>query len=106
MLLEYIGHEVTVARDGRAALEAARRLAPDIALLDIELPKMDGCEVARQFVALHREKRPVLIGVSGYGGTALARRYAAAGIDLLLLKPVDPEELRLVLLTLPRAVGE
>jgi hypothetical protein len=44
--------------------------------------------------------------VSGYGGEEQARRCGAAGIELLLLKPVDPEQLRLVLLTLPRAVGE
>ena len=105
-LLLHFGHEVTVARDGPAALEAARRRAPDVALLDIGLPKMDGCEVARQLVALYPETRPVLIGVSGHDSAELARRCAAAGIDLFLLKPVDPERLRLVLLTLPRVVGE
>ena len=47
LLLRYFGHDVTVARDGPAALELARRRAPDVALLDIGLPKMDGCEVAR-----------------------------------------------------------
>jgi two-component system CheB/CheR fusion protein len=106
MLLQNFGHEVTVARDGPAALEAARRRVPDMALLDIELPKMDGCEVARQLVALYPEKRPVLIGVSSSGDPELVRRCASAGIELLLLKPVDPEQLRLVLLTLRRAVAE
>jgi CheY-like chemotaxis protein len=106
MLLQNFGHEVTVARDGPAALEAARRRVPDVVLLEIDLPQMDGCEVARQLVALNPEKRPVLIGVSSSGDTELARRCAAAGIELLLLKPVDPERLRLVLLTLPRAMGD
>ena len=104
LLLQHFGHEVTATRDGPAALEAARRRVPDVVLLEIELPKMDGCEVARQLVALYPENRPVLIGVSGSGDTELVRRCAAAGIELLLLKPVDPEQLRLVLLTLPRAV--
>jgi CheY-like chemotaxis protein len=106
MLLQNFGHEVTVARDGPAALEAARRRVPDVVLLEIDLPQMDGCEIARQLVALYPEKRPVLIGVSSYRSTELARRCAAAGIELLLLKPVNPEQLRLVLLTLPRAAGE
>jgi CheY-like chemotaxis protein len=98
LLLRYFGHDVTVARDGEAALDAARRRAPDVALLDIGLPKMDGCECARRLVGLCREKRPVLIAVSGYGGEEQAKRCAAAGIELLLLKPVDPEQLRLILL--------
>ena len=105
LLLRYFGHDVTVAHDGPAALELARRWAPDVALLDIGLPKLDGCEVARQLVALCRQKKPALIAVSGYGGEEQARRCAAAGIELLLLKPVDPEQLRFVLLTLPRPVG-
>jgi CheY-like chemotaxis protein len=104
LLLRYFGHDVIVAHDGPAALELARRWAPDVALLDIGLPKMDGYEVARQLVALCRENKPALIAVSGYGGEEQARRCAAAGIELLLLKPVDPEQLRLVLLTLPRAM--
>jgi CheY-like chemotaxis protein len=104
LLLEYFGHDVSVAPDGRAALELARLSPPDVALLDIGLPIMDGCEVARQLVGLCRENKPALIAVSGYGGEEQARRCADAGIELLLLKPVDPEELRLMLLTLPKHV--
>jgi two-component system CheB/CheR fusion protein len=97
MILEYFGHQVAVACDGPAALEAVRVQEPDVALLDIGLPKMDGCEVARQLRKLCHDKKPVMIGVSGYGGAEQEQRCAAAGIEMLLLKPVDPERLRLVL---------
>src|SRR5260370_28473892 len=87
MILEYFGYEVAVACDGPAALEAVRLQEPDVALLDIGLPKMDGCEVARQLRGMCHEKL-VLIGVSGYGGAEQEERCAAAGIEMLLLKPV------------------
>jgi CheY-like chemotaxis protein len=97
LLLRHFGHEVAVARDGRAALQAAPTLKPDAVLLDLFLPDIDGCEVARRLVDLCAKRRPLLIAVSGYGGEGQAERCAAAGIERLLLKPVDPDELRLIL---------
>jgi CheY-like chemotaxis protein len=97
LLLRHFGHEVTVAQDGRAALEAAQTLRPEAVILDVRLPGMDGCEVARRLVDLYPDKRPLLIAVSGFGGEGQAKRCAAAGIERLLLKPVDPDELRLIL---------
>ncbi len=98
LILEYFGHQVAVARHGPAALAALQKIQrPDVVLMDIRMPKMDGCELARQLRDLFQDKAPVLIGISGYGGADQEDRCAAAGIDILLLKPVDPEHLRLLL---------
>jgi two-component system, OmpR family, response regulator len=94
LLLQLFGHDVVVAYDGPTGLEAARLREPDVAILDIGLPRMDGCEVARRLVELCKEKKPFLIAVSGYGGAEQVRRGAEAGIDLHLLKPADPEVIR------------
>jgi CheY-like chemotaxis protein len=97
LILEYFGHQVAMASHGPAALAAVQIQRPDIVLLDIRMPKMDGCELARQLRDLFQDKTPILIGISGYGGADLEKRCATAGIDILLLKPVDPEHLRLLL---------
>lgn len=97
MLLGCFGHEVVIARDGSCALAVALVMRPDTVILDICLPGMDGCEVARRLVDLCRPKCPRLIAVSGYGGRDQAEGCAAAGIERLLLKPVDPSELRIIL---------
>jgi CheY-like chemotaxis protein len=87
-----LGHEVRVAEDGPAALRAAEATSPDVMLLDIGLPGMDGYEVAAR---VHRElapampKAPLLIAVSGRAGEEDRRRSGEAGIDLHLTKPVD-----------------
>jgi CheY-like chemotaxis protein len=95
MLLRLFGYEVTVAPDGPTALEAARTAAPDVALVDLGLPKIDGREVARRLAALDR--KPFLIALTGYGGPDEEKRCAEAGFDLHLLKPADPEHLRAIL---------
>jgi two-component system CheB/CheR fusion protein len=84
-----------VAPDGPAVLSTAQVQGPDVILLDIGLPKMNGYEVARRLRAL--AKRPFLLAVSGYGGDEHRQRCAEAGIDLVLLKPADPEKLRQIL---------
>jgi PAS domain S-box-containing protein len=87
------GHEVGVAHDGPSALEEALRTRPDVVLLDIGLPGMDGYEVAR----LLRERAgladTVLIALSGYGQADDRRRSQDAGFRDHLVKPVDIEEL-------------
>jgi two-component system, chemotaxis family, CheB/CheR fusion protein len=94
------GHEVRVATDGTAALRATEASHPDVMLLDIGLPGMDGYEVAER---VHEElapampKAPLVIAVTGRGGEAHRRRSRAAGIDLHLTKPVDVEQLSRVL---------
>lgn len=97
ILLGIYGHEARVAANGPAALKEARERPPDVVLLDIGLPRMDGYEVARRLAELGGEKRPLLIAVTGYGREADRRRSAEAGIDLHLVKPVDPVVLQKVL---------
>ena len=89
-LLEFEGHRVRVAVDGPSALQAMRESAPEIALIDIGLPKMDGYELARRICAeIDSARRPVLVAVTGYGLPEDRSRSAAAGFDVHLVKPVE-----------------
>ncbi len=93
MLLDGIGHQVTVVNDGSAAVAAARAFRPDVVLLDIGLPGMDGFEIASALRALPETSRAHLIAVSGYGQDKDRALSAQAGFDLHLVKPVDPSRL-------------
>ena len=91
-LLRLCGHRVVVACTAGEALAAADATPPDVALLDMRLPDLDGWQVARQLRAQAdgRQKRPFLIAVTGCGTTDDRWRSVDAGVDLHLLKPVDP----------------
>ena len=93
LLLRGEGHEIQVAPDGLAAVGAVQFAPPDVLLLDIGLPGMSGWEVARWVTGQPAEKRPLLVAVTGYGREEDRRRSEEAGIDLHLVKPVDPEKL-------------
>jgi two-component system CheB/CheR fusion protein len=97
ILLCSFGHRVQIASDGPAACQAALSKPPDVVLLDLGLPGMDGYEVARRLQAPSWEKRPFLIAITGYSSEEDRRRSLQAGIDLHLLKPVDPDFLRRLL---------
>ncbi|MBY0527279.1 MAG: PAS domain S-box protein [Gemmataceae bacterium] len=88
-LLNLIGHETRTAQDGPAALEQARRFRPDVVLLDIGLPGMDGYEVARRLRQRPETARAQLVAVTGYGQEEDRRLSREAGFDLHLVKPVD-----------------
>jgi len=92
-LMERYGFETSVALDGPAALQSVQENPPDVVLLDLGLPGMDGYEVARQVREQSRGKNPFFIAVTGYGRPEDRQRSQEAGIDLHLLKPVDPERL-------------
>jgi CheY-like chemotaxis protein len=92
-----LGHEVEVVPDGQAAVETAQARPPDVVLLDIGLPGLDGWEVARRLQGHPAGKRPLLVALTGYGREADRRRSDEAGIDLHLTKPVDPDQLRWLL---------
>jgi len=96
MLLELDGHVVMAAAEGVEALELARAKDPDIALVDIGLPGIDGYEVARR-IRTGGDKRPLLIALTGYGQPEDRRRSEEAGFDAHLVKPVDPARLAAVL---------
>jgi two-component system CheB/CheR fusion protein len=88
-LIRLAGHEVTTAANGAAGLEKARSFHPDVVLLDIGLPGMDGYEVARRLREQSRPCAPLLVAVTGYGQPEDCRRAAAAGFDRHVVKPVD-----------------
>ena len=98
-LLRLQAHEVRVAYDGLAALAAARDMNPDVVLLDIGLPKLDGLEVARSLRARGDGPRPLLVAMTGFGQAEDRARTAAAGFDHHLTKPVDPKLLQTLLQT-------
>lgn len=94
--LELDGHEVAEADDGPSGIQRASTWAPDVALIDIGLPGMDGYEVARQIRRrIGRSAR--LIALTGYGDDNARDRGAAAGFDVHLVKPVSLGELRGIL---------
>ena len=90
-LLALDGHVIEAAADGPQGLELARTKQPEIALIDIGLPGMDGYEVAREMRALGIPI--VLVALTGYGQPEDRRRAEEAGFDAHLVKPVDPTEL-------------
>jgi DNA-binding response OmpR family regulator len=93
MLLHLWGYDVCVASNGPGALEAAGSRRPDVVLLDIGLPGMDGYEVARRLRREHDLAGALILTLSGYGREADRCRAWEAGCDHHLVKPVDPEEL-------------
>ncbi|HYS09640.1 MAG TPA: CHASE domain-containing protein [Myxococcales bacterium] len=83
------GHEVRTAHDGPAALEAAREMSPDVILLDIGLPGMDGYEVARRLRELPQAHDAFIVALTGFGQQKDRARALDAGFDQHLVKPVD-----------------
>jgi len=90
LLLELAGHELYLAHDGEQAVAMALQLKPDIALVDIGLPKLNGYGVARSVRAAPLGQHMVLIALTGWGQDEDKRRALAAGFDFHLTKPVDP----------------
>ncbi len=91
--LRALGHEALVAFDGPSAISSAEAFQPEVVLLDIGLPLMDGYEVARRLRELHPDRGLRLIAVTGYGSLRDQQRAAAAGFDRHMIKPIDLEEL-------------
>lgn len=88
-LLELWGHRVEVAGDGVEGVEKAVSGQPEVALIDIGLPGLDGHEVARRIRAAERGKAMTLIALTGYGHGDDRSRALEAGFDAYLVKPVD-----------------
>src|SRR5262245_59498858 len=91
LLLKQEGYEACVAYNGHQALASAQAEPPDVALIDIGMPGMDGYCLAEKLRALHHPKRPLIIAISGYGMDADKARSLTVGIDAHLVKPVEPE---------------
>ncbi len=94
LLLRFWGHEARAVADGPSALEAAAEFLPDVILLDIGLPGLDGFRVARRLRQLPGLGKPLLVALTGLGAAADVGRALAAGCDRHLLKPVQTELLR------------
>jgi CheY-like chemotaxis protein len=93
------GYEARVAYGGEEALEEAAARRPDVVLLDIGMPSMDGYEVARRLREAQGGGKLVLVAVTGYGQEEDRRRAREAGFDYHMVKPVDPVDLRALLAT-------
>lgn len=97
LLLGLLGMEVRTAHDGSSGLAAAADFAPELVLLDIGMPHMDGYELARRLRAAHGAQCPKLVVVSGWGQPEDRQRSSDAGVDAHLVKPVGLEQLQEVL---------
>jgi PAS domain S-box-containing protein len=97
-LLEISGHDVLVASNGAAAVDQAASMSPDVVLLDIGMPGMDGYELARRLRQLPKGSDMRLIAMTGYGGREDRARSADSGIDHHLVKPLDLAQLEQLLL--------
>jgi len=102
MVLRRLGHDILTAHDGLEAVHAAATFRPEIILLDIGLPKMNGDEVAKRIRQQPWDKKVAIIAVSGWGQEEDKRRALEAGFDHHLTKPVEPAALsRLLALIAP-----
>ena len=95
VLLRVLGAEVSLVHSGRAALQAVQSFRPEVVLLDIGMPGMDGYEVARRIRANNRSI--MLIALTGWGQEEDRQRSAAAGFNHHLVKPADIEQSRQLL---------
>jgi PAS domain S-box-containing protein len=93
-LLRIFGNQVSVVHDGLGAVQEVARLRPDVVLLDIGLPDIDGYEVARRVRRLEGVRQPTLIALTGWGQQADKVMAAEAGFDQHWTKPVDPSRLQ------------
>ena len=103
-LLNLAGHETATAHDGPEGMEAAKEFRPDVALLDIGLPKLNGYEVARWFREQPWGRNVLLVGVSGWGRDDDRQRAKDAGFDAYLVKPINHDELDRLLAETPAKV--
>ena len=98
ILLQKLGnHEIEVAYDGPSALEQVAAFAPEVVLLDIGLPGMDGYEVARKIRSTTSGARPFLVALTGYGRPEDIRKSKTSGFDEHLVKPPSVEMLQALL---------
>ncbi|PWT95913.1 MAG: hypothetical protein C5B55_00665 [Blastocatellia bacterium] len=93
MLMQVMGNKTQTANDGEEALRLASKLHPDVVLLDVGLPKMNGYDVARAIRQQTWAQRPILIAITGWGQTEDKANSKEAGFDHHVVKPVDPDVL-------------
>jgi PAS domain S-box-containing protein len=101
MILQFAGHETCKAYDGVAALEAAERFRPDVVLLDIGLPRMNGYEVCRRLRQEAWGREMTIVALTGWGQEEDRNRSKEAGFDMHMVKPVDFDALLQLLGSVP-----
>jgi PAS domain S-box-containing protein len=97
LLLQLAGHEVETASDGPSGLRKLEAFRPDVALIDLGLPGIDGYDLVRRVRGLPQTKATRFIALTGYGQAQDRRRALEAGFDVHLTKPVDPDRLQRLL---------
>jgi CheY-like chemotaxis protein len=90
LLLKATGARTEIALDGRRALEIALRWRPQVCVLDLQMPGLDGRDIAREIRAQAWEERPLLIALTGWTGQRERNSALAAGFDHYVTKPVEP----------------
>ncbi len=97
MLLRRLGHQTRAAFDGEEAVAAAREFQPQVVLLDIGLPKLNGYEVCRWIRAQNQTEAVTIIAQTGWGQEETRQKTSEAGFDYHMVKPLDPNALRKIL---------
>ena len=92
-LLKLVGFVTEVCHDGRTAVDVAGQFRPDAAVLDITMPGLDGCDLARVLREKQGPRPLMLVAVTAHGDEAMLARTTAAGFDLHLTKPAEPQQL-------------
>ncbi len=105
LMLSRLGHIARAEYDGRAAIKTAAEFHPEVILLDIGLPGLNGYEVARYLRAQPDGHRVVLIAATGWGQDEDKKRAHDAGFNFHMTKPLEPEALRKLLAELPTTTG-
>ena len=101
MMLSIMGHDTRTAHDGESAVATAEAFLPDVVLLDIGLPKLNGYEVAQRIRKTSWGATMYLIAVTGWGQDEDRQRSSEVGLNLHMVKPVEPSALEKLLETLP-----
>src|SRR5687767_14338554 len=102
MMLSIMGHDTRTAHDGESAVETAESFLPEVMLLDIGLPKLNGYEVAQRIRAHAWGRSMFLIAVTGWGQEEDRQRSSEVGLNVHMVKPVEPAVLEKLLAGLPQ----
>ena len=103
MMLSIMGHDTRTAHDGESAVAVAETFLPEVVLLDIGLPKLNGYEVAQRIREKSWGAAMYLIAVTGWGQDEDRQRSTEVGLNLHMVKPVEPSALEKLLASLPAA---
>jgi two-component system CheB/CheR fusion protein len=93
LVLSLLGYDVRCAFDGLEAVRCAAEFKPEVAILDLSLPLLDGYGVAQRLRAMEETRDTLLVAMTGWGSATVSERVRASGFDLHLVKPVSVDRL-------------